>query len=425
MFNEGLSLDQAPPISVPFRFFLTAPIFAILIGALILYSDASLILNRYSELSIALVHLFTLGILSMIIVGSMQQMMPVLAGAVIKKPTLFANIVHTGLSLGTLSFALYFLTHIKMLMMIATLLLVMAFLTFFIVAIKLLFSVKFITPTVIAMRLFAILGLLTVLIGFHLAGAHIASNIGTNHYSIVALHILFGMFGFSTLLIMGVAFQVIPMFYVARDFPQFVKTKVPFVVLFLLLAYIAFEFLSLPLHLLKFSFLLSVGAFAYYGIISLNNRKRPIFDVTLLYWNLCLYALLISLILWLFFEEVDYLLAIIFGLGFLYSVLQGMMYKIVPFLCWFHLSSKGYFSVPTMRELIVEQNIKLQFFIYVSSLLFFILGFFLSTIFIGIAAGLFIFSNLLLLVNMIKAIHKYNQIAKTDPMDLSNFKMPA
>ncbi len=131
MFNEGLSLDQAPPASVPFRFFLTAPIFAIIIGALIIFNDASLIMNRYSDISIAIVHLFTLGILSMIIMGAMQQMMPVLAGAVIKKPILFANVVHTALTLGTLLFALYFIYKIKVLLMISTALLGISFLTFF------------------------------------------------------------------------------------------------------------------------------------------------------------------------------------------------------------------------------------------------------------------------------------------------------
>lgn len=426
MFNEGLSLDQAPPISVPFRFFLTAPIFAILIGALILLNDASLVMNRYSDITIAIVHLFTLGILSMIIVGAMQQMMPVLAGAVIKKPLLFANIVHTSLTLGTILFTLYFIYKVKVLLMIATLLLAISFLTFFFMAIKLLFKVKFLTSTVIAMRIFAVVGLVTIVVGLHLAGAHIADNISATHYSFVSIHILFGMFGFATLLIMGVAFQVIPMFYVAKSFPQFVQNKIPFIVVFLLLAYIAFEFISIDMTLLKLLFTITVGMFAYYGIHSLNNRKRPIFDVTLLYWKLSLYSLIISLLIWSFASaDTDYLLAIVFGLGFLFSLLQGMIYKIIPFLCWFHLTSKGYFTVPTMRELIVEDSIKLQFFIYFASLIFFVLAFFLLPIFLYLGAGLFIFSNLLFLINIIRATKRYMEIEKTDPMDMSSFQMPS
>lgn len=426
MFNEGLSLDQAPPISVPFRFFITAPIFAIIIGALIIFNDSSLIMNRYSEITIAIVHLFTLGVLSMIIIGAMQQMMPVLAGAIIKKPILFANIVHTSLTLGTILFTLYFIYQIKVLLMIATILLAIAFLTFFFMAIKLLFKVQFLTPTVIVMRIFSILGLITILLGLHLSGAHISQNIGSYHYSFVSIHILFGMFGFATLLIMGVSFQVIPMFYVAKDFPKFVQNKIPYILAFLLFAYIGFEFLAVDLSILKFLFLFIIGLFAYYGIDSLNNRRRPIFDVTLLYWKLSLYSLLISLFIWTFAKgDVDYLLAIVFGLGFLYSLLQGMVYKIIPFLCWFHLTSKGYFTVPTMRELIVESSIRLQFYIYVSSLIFFLLAFYLSPIFLYLGAGLFIFSNILFLINIVLAVKKYIEIAKTDPMDMSSFQMPS
>lgn len=130
MFNQGLSLEQAPPISVPFRFFITAPIFAIVLGILILSNDASMITNRYSNLAIAMVHLFTLGILSMIIMGAMQQMMPVLAGAVIKKPKIFATVIHLFLTLGTIVFVLYFLMGNKNLLIFATIFLAISFFTF-------------------------------------------------------------------------------------------------------------------------------------------------------------------------------------------------------------------------------------------------------------------------------------------------------
>lgn len=426
MFNEGLSLDQAPPISVPFRFFLTAPIFAIIIGALVLMNDSTLIFNRYSDISIAIVHLFTLGILSMIIVGAMQQMMPVLAGAVIKKPILFANVVHTTLTAGTLLFALYFIFHLKILLMLATLFLSISFITFFVVSIKLLFKVKFLNATVVSMRIFVVVGLITILLGLHLVGGHLTDNISATHYSIVSMHIVFGMFGFALLIIMGVSFQVIPMFYVAKSFPKFIENKVPFIIVFLLVSYSIFEMASFNLTVVKLFFVIAIIAFAYFGIHSLNNRKRPIFDVTLLYWKLSLYMLIVTLLVWFFAkDDVSYLVSILFGLGFLYSLLQGMIYKIIPFLCWFHLTSKGYFTVPTMRELIVEDMIRIQFYIFASSLAFFVLAAFLSPIFLYIAAILFIFSNLFFLLNLILAVRKYNQIAKTDPMDMSSFQMPS
>ena len=148
MFNQGLSLDQAPPISVPFRFFLSAPIFGVLISFVLFFAPFSEISNQYSHFAIGLIHLFTLGILSMIIFGAMQQMMPVLAGAIIKKPRLFANIVHTSLVLGTLFLSFSFILELKNLLYFGVIFLAIAFLTFFIMSIKLLFNVKFLTLTV-------------------------------------------------------------------------------------------------------------------------------------------------------------------------------------------------------------------------------------------------------------------------------------
>ena len=79
-FN-GLSVDQAPPISAPVRFFLTAPLFGILAGLLIFFSDSATLMNRYSIDSIVITHAMTIGFLSFIMLGAMTQMLPVLAGA--------------------------------------------------------------------------------------------------------------------------------------------------------------------------------------------------------------------------------------------------------------------------------------------------------------------------------------------------------
>ena len=75
MFNKGLSLEQAPSVSVPFRFFLSAPIFGVLISFVFFFLPFSEVSNQYSSKAIGVVHLFTLGILSMIIFGAMQQKM--------------------------------------------------------------------------------------------------------------------------------------------------------------------------------------------------------------------------------------------------------------------------------------------------------------------------------------------------------------
>lgn len=422
MFNKGLSLDQAPPISIPFRFFMTAPIFGILLGLVFFFSPFETISNQYSSLAIGAVHIFTLGILAMIIFGAMQQMMPVLAGVVIPKPNVFANIVHTSLTLGTLAFSAYFIFNIKIALHIAVLLLSISFLTFFVYSTKLLFKVEFLTSTVKAMKLFSLCGVITVLLGVYIASGHISSNISDNHYVFVNAHMLFALFGFAVLLIMGVSFQVIPMFYVALDFPKLLQDKMPLVLFILLCISFVFLYMELDMFFIKALFSILICSFALFGIKSLNNRKRPVFDVTLWYWKLSLSMLIISILIWLSNAmESNYVLAIIFALGFLYSLLQGMVYKIIPFLSWFHLTSKGYFNVPTIREFIDEKFIKYHFFLHCAALVLFVLSNYVNEL-VYLASVIFIASNILFFINCVNGGIKYKEIAKTDPMDMSAFK---
>jgi hypothetical protein len=358
----------------------------------------------------------------MIIFGAMQQMMPVLAGSVIKKPVLFGNIVHISLVLGTLGLSSSFLFDIKILLHIGILFLSIAFLVFFTITIKLLFKVEFLTSTVKAMRLFSLSGLLTFFLGLFLSVSHMSGNMGDNYYVFVNSHMLFALFGFAVLLIMGVSFQVIPMFYVSEDFPKVVQHKIPLIIFYLLFISFLFLLFEINFFILKLLFVSIFITYSYFGLKSLNNRRRPVFDITLWYWKLSLGMFILSMIIWLFnIFESSFILAIVFAFGFLYSLLQGMVYKIIPFLSWFHLSSKGYFSIPTIREFIEEKNIRYHFYLHVCSIVFFILSYFINS-FIYVASIFFILSNIIFFMNCLTAVKKYSKIAKTDPMDMSAFK---
>ena len=217
------------------------------------------------------------------------------------------------------------------------------------------------------MRLVSLAGLITLFLGLYLAISHINLTFDESYYIVVFLHILFALFGFALLLIMGVSFQVIPMFYVALDFPKFVQNKMPLILFILLFVSAVFLYFGINFLILKIIFVTLIISFCFYGLKSLNNRRRPVFDATLWYWKFSLSSLIISMIIWIFnLFESNYILAIIFAFGFLYSLLQGMVYKIIPFLAWFHLNSKGYFKLPTIREFIDEKYIKMNFFVHFS-----------------------------------------------------------
>ena len=98
---SSLSLEQAPPISVPFRFFLSAPLFLLLAALILLVSGPQALVSRWTPALLALTHLVTLGFLSMTMIGALMQMLPVVADSSMPQPRLVAWMVHIPLVAGT------------------------------------------------------------------------------------------------------------------------------------------------------------------------------------------------------------------------------------------------------------------------------------------------------------------------------------
>ena len=73
---------------------------------------------------------------------------------------------------------------------------------------------------------------------------------------------------------MGVSFQVIPMFYVALDFPKFIQHKVPLILFVLLFVFAILLYFDINLLILKVIFATLIISFCFYGLKSLNNRKK-------------------------------------------------------------------------------------------------------------------------------------------------------
>ncbi|MEW8431864.1 MAG: hypothetical protein G8D61_19225, partial [gamma proteobacterium symbiont of Ctena orbiculata] len=81
MKTTGLSLEQAPPITIPFKFFLTASLFVLAVGLVLAVGADKVFLTRWSPLALGITHLVTLGFLAQVMTGAMIQLQPVLAGS--------------------------------------------------------------------------------------------------------------------------------------------------------------------------------------------------------------------------------------------------------------------------------------------------------------------------------------------------------
>ncbi len=415
----GLSLDQAPPISAPVRFFLTAPLFGMLAALFIFLSDADVLSSRYALESIALTHLFTIGFFAMVMLGALQQMLPVLAGVSIPKAALVASSSHLLIVMGLLGMVGGLLFSLKVPIFIATLLLGVGFsilLVGIFLAIK---KVEFLTATIRGMRWALFFAFVVVLLGMHLLSSYGTGVSSELHLIFANIHMLFGVFGFAGVLIMGVSFQVIPMFYVTPAFKEvyqkwLVLAVVMTLTLWALLSFMAEDFVWIAKVVLAMVF----GLFGYLVIKKMGERKRPIADITVYYWRLSGVMLIAGMLLWLagawMDQELSVMVAILVGGGFVMSVMIGMLYKIIPFLVWFHLNGMGYMSIPSMGEMVHKKMALVQFVLFVVSLALFLLAFWMPLLMKLGALTLFV-SMLLLEINLVTAYKNYGETRKRKP----------
>jgi hypothetical protein len=97
-----LSFENAPPFSAPLRFFLTAPLFAVLAGLLLVIEGPVVFTSRWTPGALAATHLLTVGFMLQVMLGALIQVLPVVAGADLPRPLALARAVHVGLTGGGL-----------------------------------------------------------------------------------------------------------------------------------------------------------------------------------------------------------------------------------------------------------------------------------------------------------------------------------
>jgi len=424
---NGLSADQAPKISAPLRFFLTAPLFGVIAGLLIFFSDALSLSSRYSIDSIVVTHAITIGFLGFVMLGALTQMLPVLAGVSVPKVESVSKISHASLVLGTLSMIFGLLYSIKLLIFSASLLLGVGFMVMIIAMLIALKKVVNVTASVRAIITSLVFAFVIVLMGMHLLASYGTGKFSALHMLFANVHSVWAIFGFTGILIIGVSFHILPMFYVAPRFKQFCKKKVVWLItigLFLWLTLNIFEFYPVLAKVWVANFF---WAFVTTVWIKLNKRRRPISDVTVYYWRTAAIFMTIGTFSWaindFYNDEYVAMVSILIGGGFLLSIMIGMLYKIVPFLVWFHLNSMGYMSIPTMNEMINKKLSKVQFYLFVISLIGFMFSYYLPDI-LPLFAISFIVSMLILEYNIIQPVLIYRKIIKTKPeFDISAFNI--
>src|SRR5574337_1252693 len=95
-----LRLEQAPVAALPRRFLLTAPLWGMLAGVLLGIDGAAALVSRWNPATLALVHVFALGVLGNVMFGSILQFLPAAGGVRLRGGARLGHALHLLLNLG-------------------------------------------------------------------------------------------------------------------------------------------------------------------------------------------------------------------------------------------------------------------------------------------------------------------------------------
>ncbi len=424
--RADLSLQQAPPFSVPARFLVSAPFFGLLAALILLWYGPEMISHRWSPEVLAVTHFLTLGFLTMSMLGAMMQLMPVLMGMVFPRAVLFSGIIHTPLFAGILCLGLAWLMQIDLLFIVALVLLGFSFSLFIVLtADRLLRSAN--RHATRSMMLLALLALFfTTCLGIYLAMGHGTETVPLAR-QLTDLHLSWGLLGWVLLLISAVAYQVVPMFQITDEYPVIVQRWLGWLIFIALLS-LSLTYLW-PLEIVKTISTIVLASclltFALSTLWLLHKRRRLLADITMRFWQLAMSCLLLLTSVWgiatlIHADLPAFLLGVLMIHGFAMSTINGMMYKIIPFIIWLHLSvhnknlrgrgeRSSQVNVPHMRKIIPEAAALWQFRFHLLSLVLLLLATIWPLWFFYPAALLFAIAQAFLLFNLLKSVRFYNK----------------
>lgn len=422
-----LSLEQAPPISAPLRFFLTAPLFGMLAGGLLWYSGPELFASRWTPGALALTHLLTAGFILQAVLGALQQLLPVVAGANIARPRLIAGVVHSSVTAGALLLVAAFLLQRPTLFVSAALLLGIGVGTFIVAAALALHAAPISSPISAGLGL-ALLALgVTVTVGLLLALALVGS-LSLPLPQLINIHLGWGFVGWGCTLIGAVAFVVVPMFQQTPAYPAWFGRGFGLTVTGLVALWTLAELSGWN----QAAGLISVGVAlmaAVLAITTLNQQrrsKRAKPDATGRLWQLGMSSALTACALWLAalalpsvsqWSDWPLLFGTLVLLGGFTSIIVGMLNKIVPFLVWLHLQhrAQGRLLAPNMKKVLAQRQIDGQALAHLGAFGLLLAAVLWPQWFTYAAGAGLIVSNTWLLCNLLAAMAVYrNHLARLD-----------
>jgi len=423
MQPAGIATKMSPSFKMVSKYFIATIVTFVVLNALLLANYMSITGHYFQPKILALVHIATLGWITMIIFGAMFQLVPVVLEVRLYSEKLaevqfwvyVVGVIGLVFGFGFFKVGLH-LTISAALVTIAMLMFVFNIIATMTQVTKWNFTGIHILASLVYLTLTAITGLLlSINLGYPF--------ISRIHLDYLKIHAHLGFVGWVSMVIMGVTYKLIPMFSLSHGY-SLTPSKWAFglVNVGLLGAVVEMTLGKETALLYIYVAMLVIGIllFLFQIYLILKYRVRKVLDIGLRHSVVSFIALLLVTALGAFLavsnvsnntmrENLILVYGFLILFGYISMLIVGQMYKIVPFLVWFHkYSSKvGLQPVPMLKDMFSEKIASVEFWMMNVALLGAVLGLGISNSSVLAASfGLMLLVSLILSYNMFSIFRK-------------------
>ena len=361
----SISRDFAPPLRMIAPFFKIGSVFYALGVLFLLFLNPT---SGHVDLTtVGWVHWFLLGFVMMTIFGAMAQLIPVVVEVGHFSVDLY-HVIWPSLLVGTLTMVAGF-WWMPDLLAYGGLLVLVAMVTFLLETFLTLKKAERVTLSVKSILWANIFLTVAIVIGFLMALA-IGEGVVLDVGKWLGAHAMLVLGGFVTLMIMGLSLILLPMFGLSHGFDETPLERALMLMVGAVIGYVVgtvidwswVRWLSLVVSFV------SVGFYGYMVWVIYQTRARKAHDIyakTMYvgYGSLAMALLLGIVTLFSSSEQILLAAAWFLVLGFFSYLINGHLYKIVPFLVWFERYSPlvGKEKVPMLNDMLPERRAQWQF----------------------------------------------------------------
>ncbi len=362
----AISQDFAPPFKLIAPYFIIGVSFFVISVALLFGFDISNMTSMNSS-TLSWVHIFLLGFVMMVIFGAMAQLVPVVLEVGHFAVDLY-YVIYPLLLIGTILMGYGFLASPALLpyggIVVLISLLIFVLETF--LTIKKVKKLNLVMISVFVANTFLFLGLI---FGIVMALGY-AGTIDVDIVNLLKAHIFLVLAGYVGITIMGMSLILLPMFWLSHSFSwKPVKLALGIISSSVILVMFSSLFKN---HILEYTgyilTLVALGLYFYQIFLIYKARVRLENDIyfrSLLFSYGSLVSVVIMGAIYLMRPTSSLLLTIgwTLFLGYITFIINGHLYKIVPFLVWYERFSPyiGKRKVPMLADMVPVKSAKFQF----------------------------------------------------------------